>query len=244
MKKHLLLLIYILLSNKYCYSQNLRPQINISNDFYTIKISEGVGKVNGSIRTVEKNGINYFKIENASFKTILERVFPYSNLKFIDNSIINQYLNVDLIFQGISLDEFQPLFIQQISNYFPVKITGFKSESEKWTLQKQDSSLLSKKIHTVKLMDAIKRQYSSLVSFSSDGEYKAEGISLNEFGKKLSQQIHIPIENKIESKSVYDFELKISNPIDYENIKKQLESFGFQIITEKYNNETLEISSK
>ncbi len=244
MKKNLFLLSFTFFLSQYGYSQNSRTPIDISNEFYTIKISEGISPLKGSRVSVEKKENNSFNIENASLKTILERVFPNSTLKFVDNKFAEELLNVTLTFRGISFEEFQPLFIQQISKYFPIKIVDLKGILEKWTFQKQDSVLLSKKFSVVKFMDVPSNKINSMVTYSSDGDFKAQKVSLDGFAKNLSQQIKIPIENKIESKGVYDFELKISNPIDYEDIKKQLEGFGFQIVTEKYNNKVLEISTK
>jgi hypothetical protein len=244
MKNVILILSFILVLTNTSFCQNSRKPINISNDFYTIKISDGIGKISGSTITTEKNGKDYIKIENASLKTILERVYQNSSLKFTDNTFANQYLTVDLTFQGISLDEFQPLFKQQICTYFPIKILEFKGDSEKWTLQIQDSVLLASKVFSAKLMDVFGKGFKTLETYNDSGKYKIENVSLDEFAKKISKLLKIPVKNNIESKSVYTFELKITNPIDYEDVKKQLEGFGFQIISEKYSNKVIEISSK
>jgi hypothetical protein len=244
MKNAIFILSFILVVTNISFCQNSRKPINISNDFYTIKISDGVGYTNGYTKTTEKNGTDYFKMENVRLRTIFERVYPNSTLKFSDNKYANKFLNVDLIFQGMSLEEFQPLFKQQICNYFPIKILELKGDSEKWTLRKQDSVLLASKVFSAKLMDVLGKGFKTLETFDDSGKYKIENVSLEEFAKKLSKLLKIPVENNIESKSVYAFELKITQPIDYEDVKKQLESFGFQIISEKYNNKVLEISTK
>lgn len=246
MNKNLLLQLILIVTTNAIFAQTSRKAINISNDFYTIKIDDGVGqKLNlqgGTIGkqtyTITKQGEGFIRMQDAPLKMVLKNVFPDKIFKIKSLTQPEEVISIELAYPGITKDEASKLFLQNLSEYFSWKINEQQGLSEKWTFQLLDSLKLAKQAHEPK---DIPEGYGVLEMNSSDGDWSVEKSTLEDLANRLGKKIDVKIDNAITSEKKFHFEFTLKKPFDFEIVNKKLKEYGIGIVKEKNTNRVIEI---
>jgi hypothetical protein len=245
MNKNLLLLVIIFVSTNVILAQTIRKPINISNDFYTIKIDEGVGQkfdlkggVIGQTYTITKQREGFIRMEDAPLKMVLQNVFPDKTFIIKSLALPDKVISIELAYPGITKEEASNLFLQQLTKYFSWKINEQQGSQEKWTFQLLDSLKLAKQAHEPK---DIPEGYGVLEMNSSDGDWSVEKSTLDDLANRLGKKIDIKIDNTITFEKKYHFDFMLKESFDYEVIKNKLQEYGIGVIIEKNSSKVIEI---